>query len=462
MYFKTDSILKEKFNKAGIKSNEKIAILGNNSEDYIKLLIQILNLDAIIVPVSPLLPVSKVHNALNNIGCSKIIVDEQVSYEDDPEINSIPLGYFLEELKSMDLRKLISIFNIYKISETPDKNASIIFTSGSTNLPKAVLHTIGNHWFNAKGSNDNIEFNNGDCWLISLPLNHVSGFSTIFKALAGKADICVRPGNLTLTETMGKKRITHLSLIPSQLSELISNPDMVKILKKLKAILIGGASAPLKLIEEAASFKLPVYNSYGSTEMASQITCTIKNDTLAHLKTSGRILKYREIKISENGEISVKGRTLFKGYIEKDNSGNEIIMQPLDEDGWFNTGDCGFLDEEGYLHVSGRKDLMFVYKGENIFPEEIESVLKEIKEVDDALVVLVTQSGEEQTPVAFLKSKNYLKLDFESIKKSLSARIEPFKIPKIFLKWPKQAEERSLKPDRESFKRIALREINSR
>ena len=192
--------------------------------------------------------------------------------------------------------------------------------------------------------------------------------------------------------------------------------------------------------------------------MASQITCTLRNDTLEHLKTSGRVLKYRELRIDESGEISVNGKTLFKGYLEKDTlSVREILIKPFDKEGWFKTGDVGSLDEEGYLNVYGRKDLMFIYKGENIFPEEIENVLKELKKIDDALVVPVSMGREGQIPAAFLKSKDYQNLDFNSIRKSLLYKIESFKIPEIFLKWPQN--ETSFKPDRKKFEKIAGQKI---
>ncbi|MCL6088002.1 MAG: o-succinylbenzoate--CoA ligase [Actinobacteria bacterium] len=455
MYFKADSILTQKFNKSGIKNNEKIAVLSSNSEEYVKLLIHIFNLNAIAVPLNPMFPVSKIHQVLNDINCKMVIVDEKSNYKDVCGIKSVPLDFFIDGLKQISLKNLIETFNVNKLHENFNKYLSIIFTSGSEGRPKAVLHTVACHYFSASGSNDNIQFKKDDCWLILLPLNHVSGFSTIFKALISKADIAVKPPDLSLFEIIKKYKATHLSLIPSQLSELINSPAGVKVLKKMKAILIGGAPASPRLIEESSGLKLPIYKSYGSTEMASQITCTLKDDTLRHLKTSGKLLKYREIKTDVNGEILVKGKTLFKGYIKKDASGKEILNMPFDEEGWFKTSDKGYIDNEGYLHVYGRKDFMFFYKGENIFPEEIENHLKELSGIEDAIVVSVCKDMEGQVPVAFIKSKDNYQIDFESIRKSLQKNIESFKIPVLYLKWPEDEKITLHKPDRKKFKKIA-------
>lgn len=466
MYFKKDVTIQEKFNKLKIFYNEKVAIIGSNSENYLKLLISLLITGAVVMPLNPKYPMSKIYNCLLKTNCNKLIIEENLDINDIKDdisdisgINLIPPGYFDDNFKEIGLMELVLQLKAKNINEIINNNATIIFSSGSSGVPKAVLHTIGNHYFSALGSNYNIELKEGDCWLISLPLNHLSGFSTLFKSIISGAKIKVKDKNLSLIEMIKKNSITHISLIPSQLSELIENINNVKILKKLKAILLGGAPTPYFLVEEAKNLNLPIFVSYGSTEMSSQITCTLKNDSLKHLKTSGKLLKYRELKINEENEILVKGWTLFKGYVDKDKSGKEVLLKPFDKEGWFKTGDLGFIDEEGYLHVSGRKDFMFFYKGEKIFPEEIENALKEIREINDALVVSIPEREENQVPVAFIKSKNFNSLDFELIKKILHTKIESYKIPQFFLNWPESYEKELLKPDREEFKNLAIKQL---
>jgi o-succinylbenzoate---CoA ligase len=456
MYFPTDLELEEKFKRSGILPGQKIAVLCSNSEEYVKLLIQIIFTGEVVIPVSPVMPISKIHSILKNIGCLKIIVGENIEYTDDELIKSIPFRYFHKELIQIDLKKITNGFNIDKSEKSWDRYVSIIFTSGSTNIPKAVLHTFSNHWFSAIGSNINILFKNGDCWMVALPLSHVSGFSTIFKALEGKAGIYIKPSGMAIFDALKANNfITHISLIPSQLSELLDDTSGAEILRKLKAVLIGGSPASFKLIEKAKTLGINLYNSYGSTEMASQITCSSKNDTLDHLKTSGKLLKYREIKISSGNEILVKGKTLFSGYVKANDLEGSEVFNTMNEEGWFATGDLGFLDDEGYLHVLGRKDLMFVCNGENIFPEEIERALKAIKEIEDAVVVSIGGDNECQKPAAFLKSRDNLKLDYSAIKNNLLKNLEYYKIPEIYLAWPDDLT-KSLKYNRADFKKRAI------
>src|SRR5690606_25241344 len=116
------------------------------------------------------------------------------------------------------------------------------------------------------------------------------------------------------------------------------------------------------------------------------------------LGTSGRVLPYRNLSVAPDGEILVKGETLFKGYVG--------VGLPVDGNGWFHTGDLGFLDPEGYLVVTGRKDNLFISGGENIQPEEIERLLGTVEGVGRAVVVPVKDDEFGCRPVAFVEMRS--------------------------------------------------------
>ena len=479
MFFQKSKNLQEKFNDLKIFKSEKVALFSKNSQNYLKLLISLLIHGAVVVPLNPNYPFTKIKEYLLNINCNKLIIETNDKYNNLKEKDFYNLDFidrlitfedFKDNLQRITIQQLILNLKSLDFNDIINNDASIIFSSGSTGNSKAVLHTIGNHYYNALGSNYNIKLNNNDRWLISLPLNHVSGFSTIFKCALSGAETKVKEKDLSIIESIKSNNITHISLIPSQLSEIIKTNENIKVLKKLKAILIGGAPMPYFLVEEAFNLKLPIYISYGSTEMSSQITCTLENDSLKHLKSSGKLLKFRELKINNENEILVKGKTLFKGYITKDNNGKEILIKPFDENGWFKSGDLGFIDDENYLHILGRKDLMFFYKGEKIYPEEIENTLKEIGIIKDALVINIEDDEFSNIIVAFIKindSNDLKNISFEDITKNiekfLSNKIEFYKIPKLFLKWPLQENNQNfLKPDRVEFKKLAIKILKNK
>ncbi len=192
---------------------------------------------------------------------------------------------------------------------------------------------------------------------------------------------------------------------------------------------------------------LPIHTSYGLTEMASQVTATPPGASREELRTSGRPLPHREISISEEGEVLVRGETLFTGYVKGD-----IIDRPLDVDGWFHTGDLGGLDADGFLRVRGRKDNLFISGGENIQPEEIEAALCRLDGIEDAVVVPVPDMEFGFRPVAFVRTTGG-SVETEDLARALEPTLPRFKIPVAFYGWPEGVG--GMKLDRASFRESA-------
>jgi O-succinylbenzoic acid--CoA ligase len=322
--------------------------------------------------------------------------------------------------------------------------ATVVFTSGSSGVPKAALHSLGNHVFNALGSNENMALAPGDRWLLALPLYHVGGLGIIFRCLLAGATMVVPEQDLDLGEAIERYDITHVSLVATQLRRLLrSSPALPKV----KAMLLGGSAIPSSLLAEAFARGWPVHTTYGLTEMASQVTTTPPSATLDQLHTSGWVLPYRQIKVDSDGEILVQGATLFQGYL-----GEEMVRQPFDEAGWFHTGDVGWLDEDGALHVQGRTDNLFISGGENIQPEEIERVLCTLPGVEQAIVVPVADAVFGQRPVAFVRSAHE-GVRGDALAEQLAALLPRFKIPVAFYSWPPLDE--GMKVSRDFFRQQA-------
>jgi O-succinylbenzoic acid--CoA ligase len=322
-----------------------------------------------------------------------------------------------------------------------DRPATVVFTSGSSGAPKAALHTFGNHFFSARGSNANIALAPGDRWLHSLPLYHVGGLSIVFRCLlAGATVVLPEPGAPPGEAIAGA---THISLVSTQLLRLLREGAD---LRSLKAVLLGGGPIPASLVNEAAGRGLPIHTSYGLTEMASQVTTTPPGASQKELRTAGRPLPHREVGFSGDGEILVRGETLFAGYVEGD-----AVDRPLDADGWFHTGDLGALDENGYLRVLGRKDNLFVSGGENVHPEEIEVALSGLEGVEEAVVVPVPDPEFGARPVAFVRTADGI-VEPDALARALRMVLPGFKIPVDFYAWPEEAGSGTMKVNRAFFR----------
>lgn len=322
-----------------------------------------------------------------------------------------------------------------------------ILTSGSSGNPKAALHTWGNHRISAEGALAAIPLQPGDLWLAALPLFHVGGLALLIRTALAGAAVAFPSETQSLAAALNAFQPTHLSLVPTQLHRLLEHPELLPALRCCKAILLGGSAIPPALIEKALACGLRIHCSYGSTEMSSQICTTQPGAALAELLTAGSVLPGRELKISEQGEIWVRGGTRFQGYITP--SGLEC---PFDSDGWFATGDLGRMTPQGWLQVNGRKDHRFISGGENIQPEAIELALLRQPEIVRALVVPVSDLEFGQRPVAFIETLE--PVSKEELNAQLRYDLPGFMLPVAYFDWPTDPEQ-GWKPSRLNLKLLA-------
>ena len=421
----------------GLEPGSRVALLLPKDERYVILLLALIRAGHVACPVSDRLPPKGVAQLLGRAACRALVSDnEELLHTVDEIILRLRPKMVLEEEELSDRTQPIEI--------PLERPATIISTSGSTGVPKAALHTFGNHYHNALGSNANIPLSPGDRWLHSLPLYHVGGLSILFRCLLSGTTVALPRKETSLGEAIVGLGVTHVSLVSTQLLGLLGEDvDM----GRLRAVLLGGGPVSASLVDEAVERGLPVHTSYGLTEMASQVTTTPPGASTEELHTSGRALPGREVSISKEGEILVRGNTLFAGYVE-----GGSLDRFFDENGWFHTGDLGELDEEGYLRVLGRKDNLFVSGGENIQPEEIEEAIAGLPGIEAAVVVPVPDPEFGHRPVAFVRMENGIIGDLAP---ELEKVLPRFKVPIAFHPWPEESG--GMKVNRASFRERALR-----
>lgn len=327
--------------------------------------------------------------------------------------------------------------------------STVLFTSGSAGVPKPVLLTARSHASSAAAANKNLPLQPGDRWLLSLSLCHVAGIGILHRCFLAGAGVVI-PATSNLAESLQDPTITHLSLVPTQLSRLLRQPEMHARLRGMKAILIGGAPCPLPLLRRAYDLGLPLVTSYGMTETASQIAATTPGASLDALNTAGMPLTRDTIAIAPHGEIQVRGRFLFKGYWTR-----KALVRPFDPDGWFNTGDIGAWDASGRLVIRGRRDNQFQCGGESIQPEEIEQTLRQLPRVADAAVVPLDDPEYGAVPVAYVQLETGEIPDAAALAAALSERLPRHMIPRQFYPWPAAAESASEKTNRQTLIRLA-------
>ncbi len=385
----------------GVHSGMRVAFHVHNRAAMVVAVVACWRIGAVVVPLSTRYTEGQVDAAVESMGCDLRVTAEMLerlcSYQ----------GHVFEGVCLSDLDLNLS------------QDATIVLTSGSTGQPKGVLHTWANHVASAKASDEVMPFGQGDVWLVSLPMYHVGGLALIVRAL-------LHGGTLLCPETdwqtaLTQEAVTHVSLVPTQLRQCLSQGHMMALLAELKTVLVGGAPCPEGLVSQAQSLGITVHITYGASEAASQITTTQGVPV-----GSGRALSHAEVRIDEQHEILVKCRSLCRGVVFQGQ-----VTPVTDEQGWFHTGDLGRVDDLGHLFVLGRRDTQFISGGENIRPEEIEQAILTLPDVEQCVVVPVPDATYGQRPVAFVKGA----ASQDAIRDALAC-VESFKHPDHFFAWP--------------------------
>lgn len=348
------------------------------------------------------LPFSELIKKGRELGCSLFIATEKEK-EMDAAVCTLDDVFALPDVSGQNEPYL-----------EEDSPSVLLMTSGSTAIPKIAQLTLGNLYYNAPAVISCVNLQENDNWLLSLPLFHVGGLSIIFRSFLAKATLSLPCSTLTFAENLQSLQPTHLSLVPTQLLRLL-NEKNTAFFKNLKCLLLGGAPISQSLYEEGKARHLPLFLTYGLTEMASAVVITDVPKIRDGRTFLGHPLPFRELKV-EDGEIFVKGKTLFYGY------------HPEKMSGWFATRDFGVFDEQLGLAILGRKDRLFISGGENIQPEEIERALLQLPEIVEAIVVPKKHPEFDAVPFAFVRfSKKIVakKNIFERLKEILPK----FKIP---------------------------------
>uniref|UniRef100_Q0HPY5 O-succinylbenzoate-CoA ligase n=1 Tax=Shewanella sp. (strain MR-7) TaxID=60481 RepID=Q0HPY5_SHESR len=431
--------LGEQLTRIGLCQGQPLACISHNNLEMICLYWACVDIGAIFFPISPRFPLAQVQGLIDSHHIPFYWSEAALALSGSHQLT---LDFSLDAAPSADLAA--TAFDIYRPS-------NVILTSGSSGFPKAAVHNLANHIANAEGARSLIPLVTGDAWLLSLPLFHIGGLAILNRCALVAATVVLPDPTLPLQAQIERDGLTHASLVPTQLLNLLA--DKQASLKSIKALLLGGGAISIDLLKQLEQRHIASFTSYGMTEMGSQITT---GPALSD-GTSGKLLPRRELKIVD-GVIWVRGDCLFMGYLT-----DKGIEKPLDTEGWFYTKDRGEWDANGNLKILGRVDNMFISGGENIQPEEIEAALKLHPLIDEAIVFPQPDVTFGQLPAAIIRGDivrsgtvgNNTSQEISAIEAELEVfladKIARFKRPRRYYPWPEHAEQTGLKVNRKQL-----------
>lgn len=411
------------FLSIGISENDHAAILCGNNIEFVKTVNALWLIGAVPVPLNTRNNTDEIEFQLKHADVKFLLIEKSLS------------GKF----SRLSFEKKIVINTIEQPTRNPKlstpnmvHSALVLFTSGSSGKPKAVVHTFSSLYESVLMTDSLCNLSCEDTWLASLPFYHIGGFMIFVRALLSGATLAF-PGSLNyenISTALQKYNPTHVSIVSTTLKQFIDN--RINPPGNLKYLFLGGGPLDEELCRSAIGRGFPIVKVYGSTETCSMISALDKKDFANKPNSAGKPLGKTEIKIlDENGkkisgpagEICVQSNSLMQGYYNDEEETKKKFIN-----GFYHTGDLGWIDNDSFLFIQSRKTEIIISGGENISAKEVEDVIKSCEGVHDAFVFgMKDETWGEVVCAAISCGKN---LSTQTITDHLRKNIGSYKIPK--------------------------------
>ncbi len=425
--------------RASLSTGDRVAVMAKNSWHYVILFYALQRLGVIMVPINFRLTGREVQHILADSGARLFIAEEEY------------LGFSFESARSL------TFSNVQQMIQSPrpsarvdfadvpvDHPCMILYTSGTTGAPKGALITHKMLFWNSVNTTLRLNISQHDKHISFLPFFHTGGWNVLLTPFIHRgATTCILEkfdADLILKYT-AQERATLLFGVPTMMdmmaqSELFPSAD----LSSVRYAIVGGEPMPVPLIRVWQGRGIPIRQGYGLTEFGPNVFSLNQEDSLRKIGSIGFPNFYiqtkvvdkdgNEVNVGEIGELLLKGPVCTPGYWNNPTATSETIRN-----GWLHTGDLVRFDEDGYFYVSGRKKDMFISGGENVYPPEVEQVLRSHPAVREAAVIGVQDPKWGEVGRAYLSTKNGAEVSSDEILQYCYTRLAKFKIPKsvVFL-----------------------------
>jgi len=411
-----------------LNEKEIISLVSENSISFIIAYLGIINSGKIVHLIPPEISENNLSNQIKTSNSGAIICEKSIKKKfSNFESIKIPIFEF-EKISSRHKEEM----NKTKINEF----AYLIYTSGTTSEPKGVAITHLMIEFTTKNIVDVLGYSNSDIDLLPLPLHHSFGLGCVHTSLYIGSTLVLLNNSSDLQqilESLKKFNITTLAAIPATLTKLLKFDRSIleDSFSNLRLIITNSTSIPKKTVQNFKEIlkegHLATY--YGLTE-ASRSTFMIFDKNNGREESVGKIAPQVEIKIvnedqndSKIGEIWIKGNNVIKKYWDNVEADKNLV------DGWLQTGDTGFFDEQRYLFLKGRNDEIINVGGEKVIPLEIEEVVKDLSDIEDVAAFGIDHEIFGQVIKLNVVKTKESNLDKSQILSHCIKNLEKFKIP---------------------------------
>lgn len=443
--------------KAGVRPGDKVALLLSNEPEFLIAYFGVLKAGACVVPLNTLLKSSEIAAELEDSDSTLLIADEALLFEARSAFARVEAcdrlvvvragtrngtqGQTPEKCGS-DWRELLGNGrpDWDTVQTRPDDTAVILYTAGSFGRPKGAELSHFSLFYNAVLTCDQLSHTTpDDVSLASLPLFHAFGQTCVMNAtLYGGGTLVLLPRFEPdrALQAIERHRVTILVGVPTMYWYLLHYPAAGKYdWSSLRLCCSGAAALPPEMLAEFQQrFGQPIYEGYGLTE-TSPVASFNPTDRPPVPGSVGRPIYGVEMRLADErdrplragqvGEIVIRGHNVMKGYYKRPRPTAEALSG-----GWFHTGDLGKMDEQGYLHIVGRKKDLIKRGGLNIYPREVEDVLLAHPAVAQAAVVGIPDDVMGEEIKAFVVLQQDESIEAEELIEYARSRVAAYKYPR--------------------------------
>jgi fatty-acyl-CoA synthase len=424
-------------NTLNVRRGDRVAYMGLNHPDMLVLLFACAKIGAIFNPLNSRLVRDEYNFLLSDARPVVCFYDVEfaaiVNEVEHGKVRFEPLAILHESQAGSDL---------VNSSETPanagDQPILLVYTSGTTGRPKGVLLTQDALWANIENCQAYYAFEPGDRVLITLPLFHVGGLCILLlPALTHGATIFLhqRFDPAATFKDLQEQRITTTILVPAQMGAMMGMPQWAQCdLSSLKCVVVGSSIIPLAQIQSLHARGIPASQIYGATETGPAAIGLEIDAAMSHEGAAGTPAKLCEVQVRDpdrnalgagkRGEIWVKGPNILSEYWRNPIETSKVLV-----DGWYNTGDIGYCDDDGYYWIVDRAKDMIISGGENIYPAEVEAACALHPAISVVAVVGRADERWGETPVATIELKPGASLTLDELLAFLDDKLARYKRP---------------------------------
>ncbi|MGC9542198.1 long-chain-fatty-acid--CoA ligase [Streptomyces sp. UG1] len=464
----------------GIGDGDRVAYLGLNSSSFLVTLLAAHRLGVVFVPVNFRLAEAELEAVLVRSGATALVCEEGhreavdkvrartalarfLLVDDDPEAPADTGTAGWEPWAALLTAAAPSSSIAAKSADDP---AILMFTSGTTGTPKGVVLTHGNVFWNAVNVELRLDTRRGDVTYAAAPLFHIGALNSfVLRTLVRGGMVVIRRGfdPKACLDDLVTHKVNSMFGVAQMFAALARQPGLFEQdLSHLRSIVVAGAPVPPSLIELYAEHGILLQQAWGLTETAPFATHLPVERTLDKIGSAGIPMPFTEVRVvdaasnaplkpGEPGEIVVRGPNVTAGYWNNP----EANSAAFDEEGWFHSGDIGYLDEDGCLYIVDRLKDMIISGGENVYPAEVERVLASMPGVVDVAVVGVPDEQWGETVAAVISLDGTTEITLEAVHAYAAGKLARYKLPRSLKLVPTVPRNASGKLDKVSIRRLA-------